>query len=105
MLCYGPGRWQLLVICFSTGISTKANHDHVLQTQESGLLMLSLHGTAADEKNVEHTLEVFPSPQQAAKAHDVAALRQYGLAAETMLNFPLGSYSEVSSLMPEPRFV
>lgn len=53
---------------------------------------------AVDDKKAERTLEVFPTAEQAARAHDVAALRQYGLPAQTMLNHPLESYSEVSSI-------
>ena len=53
-----------------------------------------------DDNKAERTLEVFPTAQQAARAHDVAALRQYGLMAENRLNHPLDSYAEVSYLLP-----
>ncbi|KAL3140768.1 hypothetical protein ABBQ32_005316 [Trebouxia sp. C0010 RCD-2024] len=56
-----------------------------------------------DDKKAERTLEVFPTAEQAARAHDVAALRQYGLPAQTMLNHPLESYSEVLSELQSYR--
>lgn len=59
---------------------------------------LSFSCTAVDDKNAERTLEVFATAEQAARAHDVAALRHYGLPAQTRLNHPLDSYSEVSSV-------
>lgn len=55
---------------------------------------------ADDRTKAERTLEVFPTAEQAARAHDIAALRQYGLTAESRLNHPLDSYAEVSSLLP-----
>lgn len=57
---------------------------------------------AVDDNKAERTLEVFPTAEQAACAHDVAALRQYGLTAESRLNHPLDSYTEVSCLLHMP---
>jgi len=46
---------------------------------------------------VQHTLGVFATALDAARAYDAAALRLYGRDAESMLNFPSANYPDVSS--------
>lgn len=70
------------------------------QSLQADLRPLSpfLH-VAVNDDRAERTLEVFPTAEQAARAHDIAALRQYGLPAESRLNHPIGSYLEVTCLL------
>lgn len=63
-------------------------------------ISLPCTAVAVDDNKAERTLEVFPTAEQAARAHDVAALKQFGLTAESRLNHPLDAYTEVSSLLP-----